>query len=251
MNGMALMFNGYKADLENPIDISIAVTSAEKQLQAFGSKGAESMPYRAGSFVGDVGAGGSCNCSLYHFSPHLHGTHTEGVGHITAQKFPVHQLLKSGLMSCVLVTVTPVSENGDMVIAKNLLPAANNFMTALIVRTAPNGADKITHNYGRQPAAYFTAEAMRHIVSLGVQHLLCDLPSVDKADDGGKLEAHRIFWGVAAGETAVKTPPAKTITELVYVPDNVPDGNYFLDLQLAAFDGDAAPSRPVLYKVLP
>ncbi len=251
MSSIALTYKGRQADLANPIDISIAVTGAASQLKAFGSDGAEVAPYRAGSFVGDVAQGGSCNCAMYHFSPHLHGTHTEGVGHITAQKFPVHQLLKSGLMPCVLVTVSPVADNGDMVIAKNSLPDANDFLTALIVRTKPNDGGKVTRDYAHRPAAYFTAEAMLHIVSLGVQHLLCDLPSVDKSDDGGRLEAHRIFWGVAAGETKVTRPSHKTITELVYVPDEMQDGNYFLDLQLAAFDGDAAPSRPVLYKVLP
>ena len=255
MTGMQLTYNGRRADLANPIDISIAVTGASKQLRAFGSTGATVAPYKAGSFIGDVAAGGSCNCALYHFSPHLHGTHTEGVGHITAQKFPVHALLKSGLMPCVLVTVEPVKDDGDFIINRSSLQAAGaspkEFLTALIVRTTPNNAGKRLRDYTTAAPAYFAPDAMREIVELGVQHLLCDLPSVDKADDGGKLANHRLFWGVGAADTKVAVPSSKTITELVYVPDEVADGIYFLDLQLAAFDGDAAPSRPVLYKVLP
>ncbi len=81
---------------------------------------------------------------------------------------------------------------------------------------------------------------MRHIVKLGVQHLLVDFPSVDKVDDA-KLINHHIFWA--------KNARKKTITELVYVPNNAKDGSYLLNLQVAAFEADAAPSRPVLYKV--
>jgi len=36
------------------------------------------------------------------------------------------------------------------------------------------------------------------------------------------------------------------MTELINVPDDVPDGRYLLNLQIAPFEADAAPSRPVL-----
>jgi hypothetical protein len=39
-----------------------------------------------------------------------------------------------------------------------------------------------------------------------------------------------------------------TITEMIYVPDNV-DGSYLLNLQIASFENDASPSKPVLYSV--
>jgi hypothetical protein len=40
-----------------------------------------------------------------------------------------------------------------------------------------------------------------------------------------------------------------TITEMIYVPNEVEDGQYVLDLQIPNFVADAAPSRPVLYKL--
>jgi arylformamidase len=43
----------------------------------------------------------------------------------------------------------------------------------------------------------------------------------------------------------------RTITEMIHVPGEVPDGDYLLELQLPHFINDAAPSRPVLYAVLP
>ena len=35
---------------------------------------------------------------------------------------------------------------------------------------------------------------MEYIVSLGVKHLLVDIPSVDRLFDDGILSAHNIFW---------------------------------------------------------
>jgi hypothetical protein len=104
-------------------------------------------------------------------------------------------------------------------------------------------------DYLRSPAPFFSNEAMEDILALGVEHLLVDMPSVDRADDEGKLTNHRIFWDVPKGVKEVKKPSKRTITELVYAPDAVANGSYLLNLQVAAFAGDAAPSRPVLYKV--
>ena len=83
---------------------------------------------------------------------------------------------------------------------------------------------------------------MQRIVDAGVQHLLIDLPSVDREEDGGALAAHHLFWNVPADPNF-----KKTITELVYVPNEIPDGNYLLNLQVSNFANDAAPSRPMLF----
>ena len=40
-----------------------------------------------------------------------------------------------------------------------------------------------------------------------------------------------------------------TITELIYVPSKVPDGDYLLNLQFMPINNDAAPSRPILFKI--
>jgi hypothetical protein len=41
-----------------------------------------------------------------------------------------------------------------------------------------------------------------------------------------------------------------TITEMIYADSSIADGMYMLNLQVASFRNDAAPSRPVLYKLL-
>ena len=73
--------------------------------------------------------------------------------------------------------------------------------------------------------------------------MLIDLPSVDKEQDGGALAFHHAFWNVPD-----KPQTNKTITELIYVPNEASDGLYLLELQLSNFTNDAAPSRPLLYK---
>ena len=78
-----------------------------------------------------------------------------------------------------------------------------------------------------------------------MEHLLIDLPSVDREKDEGKLTAHHIFW-----DYPNNTQLQKTITELIYVPNDVLDGTYLLNLQIASFENDATPSKPVLYKIV-
>jgi hypothetical protein len=266
MTQLSVSIGKYKADLDRPVDISIPVKFDGEQLSAFGGPPAYREPYTTGKFVGDVRRGGSCNCETYHFSPHLNGTHTECVGHITAARISVHEIMQGGLLPATLVTVAPqpagtAREQYDpsprpedlLITAAALRNALSKcpaeFLTALIVRTLPNSPSKIIRDYSRAAVPYFSVEAMEIIRMLGVQHLLVDMPSIDRLDDEGKLTNHRLFWDVPRGSKNVERPSAKTVTELVYVPDGVPDGSYLVNLQIAAFTGDAAPSGPVLYKV--
>jgi hypothetical protein len=89
------------------------------------------------------------------------------------------------------------------------------------------------------------------MIEAGIRHLLVDLPSIDRTFDEGKLSNHRIFWNVRQGsfETNEASFTNNTITELIYVPVEVEDGNYLLNLQIAPFAADASPSRPVLFKM--
>jgi len=129
---------------------------------------------------------------------------------------------------------------------------------ALIIRTLPNDESKLTRQYGSKnldlskTTPFFSTEAMEYIVGLGVKHLLVDLPSIDRLYDEGKLSNHRIFWNVEEGsfETNADTRINGTITELIYIPNEVEDGNYLLNLQIAPFMADASPSRPILFKLI-
>jgi len=250
--------NSYRIDQEQGIDIAIPVRFDEEGLTAFGAPRAAAAPYAAEGFTGDVEKGGSCNCGLYHFSPHLHGTHTECVGHISKNSLYITDRMPQAFVAATLITVTPETEAGDQVITKQALEtalqeAAYDFLDALVIRTLPNTAEKTSRDYdGKEMPPYFTSEAMAFIVLAGVQHLLVDLPSIDRMDDGGALANHRMFWNVPDGVVEISPEMASenTVTELIYVPEEVKDGKYLLNLQVAAMMADAAPSRPILYEVM-
>ena len=118
-----------------------------------------------------------------------------------------------------------------------------------MVRTVPNATSKLAARYdGGSPPAYLTAAAGELLAALGCDHVIVDLPSLDRMADGGKLAAHRAFFGLPAGSRALGQARRAhcTITELAFIADEVADGRYLLDLQLAPFARDAAPSRPLL-----
>lgn len=249
------------ADLSKPLDISIPVQFDGGGLQAFGADAATHTPFTAGNYVGDVRKGGSCNCDVLTFAPHLHGTHTECVGHISHDRIHIADMFSGGLLPATVVTITPVAPSdtddtyhpgmqpGDLVITQQALADAldnvdSTFLTALVVRTGTQ------QTAGNMPP-YFTNTAMEWVVDKGIGHLLIDTPSVDRLDDDGHLSNHHIFWGTPQGSHDVdKTNPSpKTITELISVPTTIDDGRYILNLQVAAMNMDAAPSRPLLHKV--
>ena len=73
------------------------------------------------------------------------------------------------------------------------------------------------------------------------------MPSVDKEQDEGKLLAHKAFWNVKDVNNLNDDARLNcTITELIYVPNEITDGTYLLNLQIASFENDASPSKPIL-----
>ena len=119
----------------------------------------------------------------------------------------------------------------------------------LVLRTLPNTPTKRHQDYSDSTAPYLSREAAELLVERGIEHLVVDLPSIDRSHDEGRLTAHRIFFGLPPGSTelAQATRARATVTELAYIPDAVTDGLYLLELQVPALGGDAVPSRPLLY----
>ena len=242
-------------DLGPPIDISIPLRFNGPQPNAFGVEPAASKPCEYGDLIGDTRRGGSCNFEQVTLIPHCNGTHTECVGHITNERISVRECSKDVIMPAVLVSVEGEISGGDSLITRSILERALTHVratdtTGLIVRTLPNDDSKLTQVYDENSIPpYFAADAMEYIVECGFKHLLVDLPSIDRLFDEGKLANHRIFWNVEQGsfETHAATRVNSTITELIYVPNEVEDGEYLLNLQTAPFDADATPSRPILF----
>ena len=210
-------------------------------------------PVRTEQFLGSVAEGGAVNFRDVYFNPHGHGTHTENVGHIIDTDVPVVRSIGSSHYMAKLVTVElmkQVATQGvskgasqrDWVVSEESLLGMDLNVEALIIRTKPNDHSKSNRQYSGTNFPYLTIGAMQRIVDAGVQHLLVDLPSVDREEDGGALSAHHLFWNVPSEPNFVKT-----ITELIYVPNEIADGSYALNLQVSNFANDAAPSRPILF----
>ena len=241
-------------DLSRPIDISIPMKFNGAQPNAYGVAQAVSEPVRAGTLVGDTRQGGSVNFEQYTFVPHCNGTHTECVGHITNERISVVDCLKDVLLPATLVSVEPEKQDDDRVISRSSLHSISSTRgnRALIIRTLPNDESKLTREYGDQNVPpYFSLDAIQYMLELGIEHLLVDIPSIDRIFDEGKLSNHRLFWNIEPGSFEVKEGTRKnsTITEMTYVSNHVPDGEYLLNLQIAPFASDSAPSRPVIFTI--
>jgi kynurenine formamidase len=233
-------------------DISIPLTFNAAQPTFFGAPPAAADAVVAGSFVGDVRRGGSCNCSSHTLTPHCNGTHTECIGHVTAERLSVRDHSADHFSPALLISVRSAPTLTRAALEAAVAPHVLSHYRALVVRTLPNARDKLERNYDRAPAPYFDAEAMRWIVSNGITALVVDMPSVDRGDDA-QLTTHRIFWGLPpdGSSAAQATRPSATVTELAFIDDSIPDGHYLLNLQVAPFVADAAPSRPILLPLLP
>jgi kynurenine formamidase len=121
---------------------------------------------------------------------------------------------------------------------------------AVVIRTFPNENDKLSKKYSNTNPPYLSEEAAIFIRENGIKHLLIDLPSVDKEHDEGKLLAHKAFWNVKDVNNLNDDARLDcTITELIFVSNEVKDGSYLLNLQIASFENDASPSKPVLYQI--
>ncbi len=237
----------YETDLSKPLDISIGLRGDAKNPVAWYLDAPKITPVKDGDFIGKVSEGASVNFNNIQFNPHAHGTHTECVGHISREFYSINQTLKTFFFFSKLISVEPEIRGDDRVISEAILrdKIQTKHTEALIIRTLPNFREKQTKKYSHSNWPYLSEEAAIFLRNSGVKHLLIDLPSVDKEKDGGKLLAHKAFWNYPKN-----TRFDATITELVYVPNSIEDGAYLLNLQIASFENDASPSKPVLYKFL-
>lgn len=257
----------YKLDTDVYHDLSIPLNFNKEQPNSYNVKKASSKAYEEeDGFVGDTRNGGSCNFEELNLIPHCNGTHTECLGHITDQRISIHEQLKDVFIPATLITISPDKNSTDsykpslkeedLVISKSLIEevlqkSSTGFLRALIIRTNPNSEKKKTRNYMETDAPFFSLEAMKFIVDLGVEHLLVDFPSVDRTFDDGFLSSHHIFWNLKEKSHDIDDRSAlnKTITEMLFAPDSVKDGNYMMNLQIAPFVSDASPSRPILFEL--
>jgi arylformamidase len=278
-----------RVDLTSPVSLAIDLDFTGRQPRHFGAPPATSRPFAVPGFSGSVAHGASCNCQTLTLIPHCNGTHTECVGHLTREPLDAHRVVPLGFVPALLVSIEPVDaaaskegtdpapQPGDQLITRHALETSWNAASdaraapeprparellasapiapcaprALVIRTLPNTPTKQHQDYSDSTPPYLTRAAANLLVERGIEHLVVDLPSIDRSHDEGRLTAHRIFFGLPPGSVtlAQATRAGATVTELAYIPDTTPDGPYLLELQVPALGGDAVPSRPLLYRL--
>ena len=258
----------YRVDTKRSIDISIPYNFNGAQPNFYDVKPGELIPLKFGEISYSVADGAGCNVPEISMNIHCTGTHTEHVGHLLEDPGDIGMVLKDILIPAVLITVNPklfnaskesyhfsVNSNELVISAESISEKFGKWKDdnpqALIIRTLPNAEDKKHHQFAKTPPSFFTNDALELISILGIEHLIVDLPSIDRMSDNGILGNHRIFWGDGSNPKGEINPNStKTITELTYIQDEVIDGFYFLNIQLPHFQCDAAPSRPILMKII-
>lgn len=256
----------YSIRTEAPQDLSIPLKLDGSGPSHFGVNPLKANPLKLGGFTGDVSLGGSCNVDRIELITHCQGTHTETKAHIDRSLPNAYQIDIPFMLPATLLTIQPkkasasretrhqTSTDDDLVITKKALQSyleSYPGSRALIIRTLPNSDKKLNATYETaENIAYFTPEAMTYIVSKGIEHLLVDMPSVDRIYDDGLLANHKIFWGIE--DPAIRTPKIEgrdhaTITEMIYAPEHIKDGRYGLQLSLLRWNTDAVPSKAVIY----
>ena len=253
-----------KVDFSQGRSIAIPLQPGGPQPSFFAPAKARARPLKSGDYIGSVAEGGSCNAEVLEFAPHCHGTHTECVAHLTRERGSVLELIDRAPCLARLVSLTATdagetderyaaaAESGQPLLTRADLQAllAAGFtaptVQALIVRTRPNGPDKLQRDYAQAPRyPVFSDAAMQWLAGQELKHLLVDTPSLDAAHDGGRLANHRCWWGLS-GSTPEQAG-RRSLTEMIYMPDDIADGLYWLHLGLQPLAADAAASEPVIY----
>jgi arylformamidase len=271
---MIATIDGLRVNLQNPVSLGqvlrpvisldhggVHPASAPPQPNAFYAPAFRAEPVRMGTFVGATALGGPVNFFDLHLNPHGNGTHTECLGHIARETYVLSECMKTFCAWAWMLRLKPeqrpapagMSGGPDQVLTLAALRSAVQAFqsaegdsqappcTALVISSGPEAERRNRVWTGTNPP-YVEAEALAWLADQGYDHVLVDLPSVDREQDGGALAAHRAWWRYPA-----QPRTQATITELIAVPDELPEGRYWLHFQVARMALDAAPDNPVLY----
>jgi arylformamidase len=244
-------------DTAKPIDISLSLHDGKDAVLAWYCPPMKLTPVITDRFIGDVNLGGAVNFRNILMNPHGNGTHTECVGHISKEKYSINKCLKEFHFHGLVISVEPIEKTtsdqslNDFIITKGILeeacrPYIDELKTCqvLIVRTLPNTHVKLTKNYSNTNPIYFEEDAIRYVNELDVKHLMVDLPSIDREEDEGELAGHHLFWDYPANPQT-----DKTITELIFIPSNIDDKVYIVNILITSLENDASPSKIVLFEI--
>jgi len=199
-----------------------------------------------------VRRGGCCNVEYQRFCPHSL-THLETSAHLLdpgAAPPTVMDLLPARLAGpCLLVDLSaldlPLLEAEHF---RPALEAAGLPLAAVAVKTRasllPTGYDFS----GKGFAALSPAAAALLASFAGL--LLLDLPSIDPETDGGRLLAHRAFFGLPERGAFHADPKANALVELAHFGD-LPQGLYWAQAQPQPWQADAVAAALWMSPLIP
>ncbi|MCU0760341.1 MAG: cyclase family protein [Steroidobacteraceae bacterium] len=245
----------------------------------FGAPAPRRRALQLPGFSGEVARGASCNCATLELTPHCNGTHTESVAHLVLEPLDACEVAPLEPLPALLLSLAPCSAGdtdedsdpvprpGDRLLTRGALraawPAHMPFEPrALVLRTGPPTFSAAPVRGPTLPAVpqpspedavppYLSRQLVTELVERGVEHLVVELPSIDRSHDEGRLCGHRLFFGLPPG--SVRLAEARragcTITEFAQVPVQLADGPCALQLTTPRIAGDAVPSRPLLYRL--
>ena len=95
----------FQVDLNRGHCIAIPLDHTHPQPNAFFAPLYEATPHKAGDWIGDTREGSPVNFFNLRINPHGNGTHTECVGHITKERYSVHETLGDGFWVAQLISV--------------------------------------------------------------------------------------------------------------------------------------------------
>ncbi|MDA1029260.1 MAG: cyclase family protein [Bacteroidetes bacterium] len=259
----------FRVDLGRGIDLSIPMSFGEADPNLYGIPPSVKTTFEVEEMIGDTTRGGPCNVDTVTLTPHCHGTHTESIGHILNERRNINRVAPLGMLPCTIISIhseslmaaaessRPALSRDDIGITKRLLEqeldgCGDEWLTAVLIRTLPNEPGKLAKKYIDNTTPFFSTEAIAYLAERGVEHILVDLPSLDRLHDQGEMAAHRTWWHIEKGEHLTRDGAHnfRTITELIFIPNEVLDGPGLVSIQIPSFESDAAPSRPIFYPVL-
>lgn len=236
------------------------------------------------------------NCSaINHYVPHASGTHTETVGHIVPMEIQGHlsgrllaepppfgfysavitvcypeQVTAGGAMEC-LGSSYPSLQRGDFVIVPKCLSTLESLAleekleaVVAVVLLVLDASDSLGFSPDAPNPPYIHPSTIDRLKTIlpNATHFMTNLPSVDRAQDGGLVLTHRAlfanhdFWlqESASEDSALNNMilPQQTVTELLSVPRELCHVQSFcgtIALVMAPLAGlDALPSSVFLLR---
>lgn len=231
----------WQANLDQAFDCSSTFGEPEREPRAWYAEPVKIEPIVMGDWVGAVKEGASVNFFQVQLVPHGNGTHTECYGHIDKG----HQKLNAHLLEHHFIAYFHrqglKEQQGNRILSLEDLPDID-WQEIEVFAIEAKGISFPQDFSGTNPP-YFDPALCAFLAEKGVKHLICNLPSVDREEDGGALAAHKAFW-----QYPENTRQYSTITELAVFPSEMEAGYYYLNLQTAPLHSDAVPSRPIFYK---